>query len=85
MYSFKILSIHFPGLICFEDDEDKLNQSAKEALSHIWLLKRYGNKAHPSDIEFFIIVSLPEDAADTIWRSIDLLILAVKSYLDEVD
>jgi hypothetical protein len=32
-----------------------------------------------------MMVSLPEDAADTIWRSIELLILAVKSYLDAVD
>jgi len=31
-----------------------------------------------------MIVNLPEDAADTICRSIDLLILAVKSYSDEV-
>ena len=36
-------------------------------------------------MEFFMIVSLPEDAADTICRSIDLLILALKSYLDEDD
>jgi hypothetical protein len=31
-----------------------------------------------------MIVSLPEDAADTIWRSIDLLILALKPYFDKV-
>jgi len=51
------MGIHFPGLICFEDDEDE-----------------------PSGIVFFMIVSLPEDAADTICCSIDLLILTVKFF-----
>jgi len=33
-----------------------------------------------SGIVFFMMVSGPEDAAVTIWRSIDLLIFAVKSF-----
>ena len=37
-----------------------------------------------SGIEFSMIVNLPENAADTICRSIDLLALAIKSYLNEV-
>jgi len=62
----------FFGLL---DDADALFREKR--YEHGRRAKR--DKYHPSGIEFFIMVSFPEEAAVTICFSIELLIFALKS------